>query len=134
MCKEKLLSREEFNEQVFKRDNYKCVMCGEPAVDAHHILDRKLFKDGGYYLSNGSSVCSDCHYKCEKTTISVEEVREACGITEPMLPEGLKEGVVYDKWGNEVLENGFRNKGVLFNDDGVQKILKKAGLIYLFFH
>lgn len=130
----KLLSRTEFNEQVFGRDNHKCVMCGEPAIDAHHILDRKLFSDGGYYLSNGASVCSSCHYKCEKTIISVEEVRQACGIKEPCLPENLSHDKEYDKWGNEVLENGYRNQGVLFFDDGVQKILKKAGLIYLFYH
>ena len=134
MCKEKLLSRKDFNNQVFKRDNHKCVLCGEPAVDAHHIFDRKLFKDGGYYLSNGSSVCSNCHYECEKTTVSVEQIRDACGITNPITPEGFKHNVIYDKWGNEVLANGYRNKGVLFNDDGVQKILKKSGLIYLFFH
>jgi len=34
----KLLTRDEFREGVFKRDNYKCVVCGAPAKDAHHII------------------------------------------------------------------------------------------------
>lgn len=133
MCGEKLLSRQEYQDKVFKRDNQTCVFCNKPAVDAHHILDRKLWKDGGYYLSNGASVCEEHHWECEKTTISVEDVRLACGIKKFILPEGLDFDKSYDKWGNEIREDGFRNKGILFEDDGVQKILKKAGLIYLFY-
>lgn len=52
-----LLTRDDFREFVFKRDNHKCVVCGEPAVDAHHILERRLFHDSGYYLDNGASLC-----------------------------------------------------------------------------
>ena len=78
---EKLLTRIAFKERVFERDSGKCVFCGEPAVDAHHILDRKLFPDGGYYLSNGASVCAIDHMRCETTEYSVELVREKCGIT-----------------------------------------------------
>jgi len=58
-----LLSRTEFREGVFERDKLKCVICGAPAVDAHHIIERRLFPDGGYYLDNGSSLCGDCHMK-----------------------------------------------------------------------
>lgn len=134
MNNEKLLSRVEFSELVFKRDNHQCVFCDKPAVDAHHILDRKLWNDGGYYLSNGASVCAEHHYECEATTLSVEDVRKACGINDFILPDSLSYNVIYDKWGNEILENGYRNKGVLFEDDGVQKILKKSGLFHLFFH
>lgn len=130
---DKLLSREEFKSQTFSRDNHTCIFCDKPAVDAHHILDRKLWNDGGYYLSNGASVCEEHHWECEKTTLSVEDVRQACGITDFILPKGLSQDYSYDKWGNRIKENGFRDKGVLFEDDGVQKILKKAGLIYLFY-
>lgn len=130
---EKLLTREEFKKLVFARDKNKCIFCDLPAVDAHHILDRKLWKDGGYYLSNGASVCEDHHWGCEKTTISVEEVRDACRIKEFILPEHLSYDKVYDKWGNEVVSESKREKGLLFEDDGVQKILKRAGLLYLFY-
>lgn len=133
MNNEELLSREKYKEKVFKRDNNTCVFCDNPAVDAHHILDRKLWVDGGYYLSNGASVCEEHHWGCERTTITVEEVRKACGIEKYTLPEGLNFEFVYDKWGNEILENGFRKKGILFEDDGVQKILKQTGILYLFY-
>lgn len=53
-----LLTREDFKKIVFERDKHKCVVCGQPAVDAHHIIDRALWTDGGYYLDNGVSLCN----------------------------------------------------------------------------
>lgn len=38
-----LLTRDQFREGVFARDNYKCVFCDKPAVDAHHILERDSY-------------------------------------------------------------------------------------------
>src|SRR5271163_4187653 len=52
----KLLTREEFKQKVFQRDNNLCIVCQAPAVDAHHLIERKLFADSGYYLDNGVSV------------------------------------------------------------------------------
>lgn len=101
---QKLLTRDEFRESVFKRDGNKCVICKNEAADAHHILDRKLFSDGGYYLNNGASLCYEHHIEAEKCEISVEEIREAAGITEIILPEGFDRSLVYDKWGQEVDE------------------------------
>lgn len=125
-----LLTRDAFKQAVFKRSGNLCVLCHAPAVDAHHILDRKLWKDGGYYLANGAAVCEACHWLCEKTTVSVEAVRIAAGIGTVLLPPGLS-GTV-DKWGNPVLPDGRRQKGPLFEDGGVQKILRQAGLLWLF--
>lgn len=130
MTPKKLLTRQEFGEQVFARDDHKCVICGKKAVDAHHILDRKLFADGGYYLENGSSLCSECHLEAEKTTISVEEIRTACGIETAVLPEGFSQDASYDKWGNKFAPDGVRDPGPLFHDDGFKKILTRAGLLY----
>ena len=128
----KLLTRNEFRESVFKRDNSICVFCKEYAVDAHHILERRLWDDGGYYLNNGASVCSFHHLECEKTLISVEDVRIACGITKPIIPEDFYDDLVYDKWGNVILPTGMRSKGPLFHDLSVQKILNEAGVLNLF--
>lgn len=129
---EKLLTRNEFREGVFERDNHTCVFCNNPAVDAHHIIERRLFPDGGYYLSNGASVCETHHIECEMTTISVEQVREACGINKYMLPPHLYTDQPYDKWGNPILPNGQRLKGELFFDENVQKILNKGKVLDLF--
>lgn len=101
---EKLLTRDRFRESVLKRDRYKCIICKEPAIDCHHILDRKLFSDGGYYLSNGASLCTEHHLEAERCELTVEEIRGAAGITEIILPEGFDKGIVYDKWGQEVNE------------------------------
>jgi hypothetical protein len=125
-----LLSRDEFREKVFSRDHGKCVFCGEPAVDAHHILDRKLFSDGGYYLDNGASVCADDHMRCETTEYPVELVREKAGIVSAILPTGFDPEAHYDKWGNVLLDDGRRFQGPLFHDTAVQKLLKRDLWMY----
>lgn len=125
----KLLSRDEFREGVFARDNHTCVFCEKAAVDAHHIIERRLWTDGGYYLSNGASVCQEHHIACETTAISVDQVREACGITKIIVPPHLYPDQPYDKWGNPILANGTRLKGELFEDPSVHKILGQGGVL-----
>lgn len=120
----RLLSRELFKEFVFKRDKYTCIFCSKQAEDAHHIIDRKLFIDGGYYLNNGASVCHDHHWAVERTDLTLEEVRKACGITNIILPEGFDSSKIYDKWGNIILPNGRRLPGPMYFEENVQKILK----------
>lgn len=130
-----VLTRDEFREAVFLRDKKTCVICKNvPAVDAHHILERRLFSDGGYYLNNGSSLCSDCHLKAEMTLISVEDIRKACGIEEKdkVLPDHLYDDQPYDKWGDPILPNGRRMMGELFDDPSVQKILEEGKVLHLF--
>lgn len=116
--------REYFRNKVFERDGYKCVLCKEKAVDAHHIIERRLWEDGGYHIDNGASVCEKHHLLCESTDISVEEVRQACGIKKIVLPDHMYTDHIYDKWGNHILPNKQRTKGPLFYDGSVQKILK----------
>lgn len=127
-----LLTRDAFREGVFARDKHKCVFCDKPAKDAHHILERRLWDDGGYYMSNGASVCEEHHMQCEMTLISVEEVRHACGITKIRVPDHFYDDHIYDKWGNPVLEDGRRGKGPLFFDESVQKVLRQGGVLPLF--
>jgi hypothetical protein len=130
----KLLSRDDFREGVFARDKFKCVFCDLPAVDAHHIIERRLWPDGGYYLENGASVCGEHHMMCEMTILSVEEVREAAGIRKVCVPDVLYDDHQYDKWGNPVLSNGRRTRGPLFYDESVQKVLGEGGVLDLFDH
>lgn len=127
-----LLSRSDFRDAVFARDGGLCVLCGAPAVDAHHILERRLWPDGGYYLDNGASVCADDHLRCEQTLVSVENVREACAIRHVLVPPHLYADQVFDKWGNPVLANGRRMRGELFEDASVQKALGQGGVLHLF--
>ena len=101
---EKLLTRDEFRESVFKRDSNTCVMCNNPAVDAHHIIDRKQFTDNGYYLNNGVSLCSKHHIDAENGIISCDELRTKAGIKTVILPEGFDETLNYNKWGEPIAE------------------------------
>lgn len=128
----KLLTRDAFREGVLARDGHTCVFCDKPAVDAHHIIERRLWPDGGYYLENGASVCEKHHIECEQTTLSVEDVREACGIKVVYVPPHLYPDQPYDKWGNPVMSNGNRVRGELFNDESVQKVLAQGGVLDLF--
>jgi len=70
--------RANFRNEVFKRDNYRCRICGVKGsdrnkktkeeleeLDAHHITNRTEMPNGGYIKENGISLCSKCHKKAE---------------------------------------------------------------------
>lgn len=128
----KLLTRDQFREAVFARDKYKCLGCGARAEDAHHITERKLFPDGGYYIENGASVCGPCHLKAEATILSCDELRQKAGIKDVVLPPGFDPALSFDKWGNVINADGTRTPGPMFHEPGVQKIMKPV--LYLFGH
>jgi hypothetical protein len=126
------MTRDEFRQSVFERDNHKCVICGKDAQDAHHIIERRLWDDGGYHLDNGVSLCGYHHIAAEQTHLSCEDLRMAAGIENVIIPSHLYDEYEYDKWGNIMLPSGERLKGELFFDHSVQKILKQGKVLYLF--
>ena len=130
--KPQLLSRDEFRESVFKRDNNMCIICAKPAQDAHHIMERRLFADSGYYLDNGVTLCGKFHIKAEQTLLSPETLRSLACIHKRILPEHLYEDYEYTKWGDIENANGTRIKGEVFFDESVQKILSQAGVLSLY--
>lgn len=135
----KLVSRDDFRKRVLSRSGGNCCVpsCAETAVDAHHILNRNLFPEahefGGYFLENGAQLCSTHHYEAECTRLSVEDIRTWCGIENAAIPSTLNAEVSYDCWGNEILPDGRRIAGPLFDDSGFQKLLNKANLRWLFY-
>ena len=100
-----LLSREDFRKEVFKRDNNKCIVCGKPATAAHHIIDRSLWHDGGYYLDNGASLCDEHHLKAETCELGCDSIRCFARICVVILPSDFDSTNRYDKWGNIVINN-----------------------------
>ena len=106
-----LLNRDEFRNAVFKRDGYRCIICGDEAKDAHHIIERRLFFDGGYYLCNGASLCERHHIEAEQTTLTCDNIRLKAGIDNVVIPEHFYSDYNYDKWGNILLATGLRIKG-----------------------
>jgi hypothetical protein len=127
---ELLLTRDQFREAVFARDGKKCVHCGHPGVDAHHIIERRLFPDGGYYLNNGVTLCERCHLAAEETLIDCPQLRLDAAIPEIVLPPHFFPDGMYDKWGNQITDSGRRMKGELFDEEPVQKALRPV--LYLF--
>lgn len=73
MGSEKKLIRQRFRDACYKRDGFRCAVCGmksskdkaEQELDAHHITDRNLMPNGGYVKENGISLCPECHEKAE---------------------------------------------------------------------
>lgn len=124
-----LLSRDKFRESVFKRDYYKCIICNLPPKDAHHIIDRKCFNDGGYYIDNGVSLCEEHHYDAEKGLLTCDVLRLKSGIMNIILPPEFDTELNYDKWGKIIMkDNKFKyprtshfefSKGVT-SDDKIQ--------------
>jgi hypothetical protein len=81
--------RAAFRSAVFRRDGYRCAVCGRPGrdrqggdghrphhrgvpdealvpLDAHHITDRREMPGGGYVPENGISLCDlGCHALAE---------------------------------------------------------------------
>jgi len=74
MSSEKKVIRKLFRDACYKRDGFRCAMCGmksskdnaEKELDAHHITDRNLMPNGGYVKENGISLCPECHQKAEE--------------------------------------------------------------------
>lgn len=73
MSNQKKQVRSLFRDSCYKRDGYRCAMCGmkssgehaQQELDAHHITDRDLMPNGGYVKENGISLCEECHKKAE---------------------------------------------------------------------
>lgn len=53
---------------VFERDLFTCQICNKSGcyLEAHHIKSFAEFKDLRFEISNGITLCSDCHIKIDK--------------------------------------------------------------------
>ena len=130
-----LLDRDKFRKECLARDKYTCVWCGKSSsseVDmaVHHIMERRLFPDGGYYRGNGATLCHQCHWLAEDTSVSPQQLRDKIGIKKIILPEHFYPEDTYDKWGNIVLPNGTRVKGELYEDEGAQAALSRFNPVF----
>lgn len=55
-----------WRKEVFDRDNYSCVDCGEAGyITAHHIKSFAYYPELRYELSNGKTLCEKCHEKTD---------------------------------------------------------------------
>ena len=58
---------------VFERDGYTCQICGQKGyeLNAHHILHYSKHPDLRYELSNGITLCEECHKKVHRGEIEL---------------------------------------------------------------
>jgi hypothetical protein len=98
---EKLLTREKFRNITLEKFNKKCAFCDNIAVDAHHIYERKLWIDEGYYLSNGCPLCEKHHRLAERDMITPSECRRRCNHLEHIHPDIFASNILYNKWGDK---------------------------------
>lgn len=53
-----------WSESVRERDDHVCYVCGERKednCDAHHVYPKCKYPEKAYDLTNGVTVCRDCH-------------------------------------------------------------------------
>ena len=130
----KLLTRDEFRESVLKRDANECAVCHEPnALSVHHILERKLWEDGGYYLNNGITLCPNHHILAESCFIMPERLWELLKIkvSDIPYPKGLDHYEDLDKWGQTVLYDGIGEVSVIpnqFQEDFLKAVRLAGGM------
>jgi 5-methylcytosine-specific restriction endonuclease McrA len=89
--------------KIYKKNNYTCVACGYRAggnlrLEAHHIVPKSINPQLAYRISNGVTLCSECHRTDDYAYHAVHGVK------------GSKE--MFDRWlsekrGEKVIKNDF---------------------------
>jgi|AntDeeMetagen134_2_1112570.scaffolds.fasta_scaffold01233_8 hypothetical protein len=105
-----LLSRSVFSDRALERDNETCVIpwCDADADEVHHVIERSLWSDGGYYLRNAASVCNPHHRYAEDNHIPPQAFWRWIGV-EPLTPEQFTSFHI-NKWGDELDEPPGKDK------------------------
>lgn len=69
--------------------------------EVHHIIERKLWDDGGYIPDNGATVCNYHHRLAERNIIPPQAFWQWLDIEDPPLPEQF-DNMAIDKWGEDL--------------------------------
>ena len=96
------MTRQEFKESVFAVTKGKCCVpgCNCDAVDAHHILNRHLWDNSGYILSNGAALCEKHHMDAETGFITPRQCLEYMGVKKEdiLMPDAFDGVMTYDEY------------------------------------
>lgn len=104
------MTREAFRQTCVERDGSECLIpwCDESVTDdpdgpgeVHHIIERRLWDDGGYFADNGACVCNDHHRRAENNEIPPQAFWRWNSVDHPTLPETVSSQDV-NKWGEQL--------------------------------
>ena len=92
--------------KIYKKNNYTCVACGYKAggklrLEAHHIVPKSISPGLAYRISNGITLCSQCHRTDDDAYHAVYGVKGSKEMFETWLSE--KRG--------DVIKSGFKING-----------------------
>jgi len=60
--------------RILKRDNNMCRLCNNSGFVAHHLYSYNHYKNLRFELSNGITLCENCHQRFHKYLITVYRV------------------------------------------------------------
>lgn len=71
----KSLEYKEWRTKVFERDDYKCRCCGQVGgvLNAHHIQHFAKHPKLRFEISNGITLCAECHKKIHNGTLGIAQ-------------------------------------------------------------
>lgn len=106
------MTRKDFRERCVARDGGQCLVptCEQEVTtdpdgpgEVHHIMERKLWDDGGYFPANGASVCNEHHRLAEDNVIPPQAFWRWAEVENPVVPVENEDGYIdVDKWGESL--------------------------------
>lgn len=104
------MTRNDFRQACVQRDDGECLIptCDKPVTtdpegpgEVHHIIERKLWDDGGYFPDNGACVCNEHHRLAEDNVIPPQAFWQWADLpkTLPVSVDSEEHGWNVNKWG-----------------------------------
>ena len=65
------------NQDIFERDNHRCIVCGKYVNDSHKFHHEPCGQDKSDEMRGGVVLCDDCHY-ARHNTDKLKEIKTKC--------------------------------------------------------
>ncbi|WP_440856997.1 RNA ligase family protein [Pseudomonas syringae] len=117
---------------VMERDHSTCVVCEALGVTVASILDERLWDAESPDQWNYVCVCMEHLSEISFGKIHPQAIQEIAGLVNISIPTQCYESFSYDRWANQILNDGRRVRGELFWLEDVQAILASENILKLF--